>query len=702
MISGAMLHENHQRYVLGQFKAIDKLFSEALADLNIVDDGRLFLTHLPDSTVEQRQVLADYVTQLRFVLRRFMHVEHLSDAQRPVSAVWAFRVAVSFASTAVEELRPSYLRGYGEVQSESAQAAERLVADFKVLLARMANYLERGEDAGIASRLAHLDGTADEIALLRELDRLIVEHGLVELRTPLERLVERAVHPRFEVAVFGRVNSGKTSLLNWWLGRPLLPTGVTPVTAVPTRIISGAGEQARVTLVGSSPLEIGLSRLADYVTEEGNPGNLKRVLDIELRAPAERLAEGLCLVDTPGLGSLAAVGSAQTLEYLPKCDLGILLLDAGGLIGREDIDVARAIVDGGAELIIALSKADRLSALELDRALDYARVQLSAELHFSVEVRPISTLPSQAAQAEAWFQHELAPRLAAHQEQSARALRRKIGVLRESVIALLQAQLRSISTSTHEDNEAQGAPDAVNEASSRAHAALEHARRHVSVTAFQVQSEINPIIEAGVAALIQGWSATPGDMALIERGVQAAIAGAAAAASDRMAEDLRTLRQLLQETLQQLPIPVADAEELALPRGRPLLDIAAIKLPRSLARPKGLHAFRPWIRLLARRRIERYSRASWSRQLALHSDALRHWGTQYVSELGSQWDAAIAHRVGHDRIAASGPSSSTKTNLLKHDLKRLQQWPSAQVSSGQVVPELAASHGGIDAGGGAT
>jgi predicted GTPase len=68
----------------------------------------------------------------------------------------------------------------------------------------------------------------------------------VELRPRLSMIVERLESNRFEIAVFGRVSSGKSSLLNHILQTTALPVGVNPITAVPTRLIHGG--QALLTV----------------------------------------------------------------------------------------------------------------------------------------------------------------------------------------------------------------------------------------------------------------------------------------------------------------------------------------------------------------------------------------------------------------------------------------------------------------------
>jgi GTP-binding protein EngB required for normal cell division len=674
MIYRTMFRENQQRYLLTRFHSIDKRFSEALAELQPADDGRLFATHIPDATLSQRQVLSDYVAQLRFLLRRFLHAQSLLDTGTPISMLWRFRVATSFMSIATEELRPEYLRGYGEVDVESAAAIERLVADMKTILRRMAIYLDRGEGEGLAGRLAQLDATVHEIELLRELDRIIAAHGLIELRVPLEQLVERAASPRLEVAVFGRVNSGKSSLLNWWVERPLLPTGVTPITAVPTRIVRGDVAAARVTIAGSAPLNIPLERLPEYITEDGNPANSKRVLDIEIRVPAARLMDGLCLVDTPGLGSLATAGAAQTLEYLPRCDVGLVLVEAGGVISREDLDVARAILDGGAELVIALSKADRLSDTELALALDYARRHLSAELHSSIPVQPISTLPTHTALAERWFAHALAPRLTTHHQQGGSAIRRKIGALREAVIALIQARLISNPKMNGSKGEINEPTVPLPECVSQARAEIEHERQELSLIGLQVQNQIDRIIGAATDALTQSWKTPMSDAAAIGMQVEEAIAHAAYEATDELAERLKSLRHKLQQALHQSLLGSSIAPELPLPRGRPQLDTAALSLAASLAPPRGLKNVRLLLNAEAKRRLERHARRGLAQQLAIYGEALRHWGSGFLEDMASQFDSALAVREGSARIETAAELRADDATVLHNDLERLQHW----------------------------
>lgn len=105
-----------------------------------------------------------------------------------------------------------------------------------------------------------------------------------------------------DVAVLGQFKAGKSSFLNGLIGGAVVPVDVLPSTAVVTRI--GYGPRERVTVHGlaGEPFEIPLARLAEFVTERGNPANEKRVAVVDVELPSLVPYEGVRFVDTPGLG----------------------------------------------------------------------------------------------------------------------------------------------------------------------------------------------------------------------------------------------------------------------------------------------------------------------------------------------------------------------------------------------------------------
>src|SRR5579884_4165839 len=89
-----------------------------------------------------------------------------------------------------------------------------------------------------------------------------------------------------DVAVLGQFKSGKSSLLNAVLGEAVFPVGAIPVTAIITRAADGPERVVRVTRQDGSVEEVAPDRLAEFVTEAGNPENRRRVAVVDVFTPS--------------------------------------------------------------------------------------------------------------------------------------------------------------------------------------------------------------------------------------------------------------------------------------------------------------------------------------------------------------------------------------------------------------------------------
>ncbi|MGH8149029.1 MAG: dynamin family protein [Steroidobacteraceae bacterium] len=681
-----MFNESQQRHLLSRLRDIDERLSEALARLEPVDPGSLFRPVVPDASPAERRILADFLAQVRFALRRFTLTQQLTDSYRPPGGLKSLRTAVVFAEIAAEELRPRYWRGYGEVDPGSAAAAERFAADLTALLRRMEGYVAHGKGGGVAARLGQLSGARDEIALLTHLERIIAAHGLAELRTPLEVLVDRAARPRFEIAVFGRVSAGKSSLLNWWLGQPWLPTGITPVTAVPTYIEHGDTARAHIERARGPPIDIPAAEVAPYITEQGHRGAAERIVSVRIEAPSERLEGGIRLVDTPGLGSVATAGVARTLEYLPQCDLGILLMEAGAPVAPDDLDVARALLHGGSEALLVLSKADRLGGPELEQSVAYVKSVFESELSTTFDVRPVSVAAGHTALAERWFEELLAPRLASHAETAAEALKRKTAVLKESVAALLEIRLRKSPEDLAPDTAAPA-----HERIAQVRADLERVRSELLDLRPRAAHLADALAECAAQTLARSWSeAIRGESSLLER-VERAIARRADEVGHTVARMLDELRVEMAQIIEQcglrregprkLGAEGARREadlELPEPRGRPVFDTeAALAARPRCAPPRWLPVGFLLARPIARLRVRRVMLAPLQGELRLYGEALQRWGATYLHDLQQRFDAAVAIAEGLARAGADGAMTGAAAQAARCDLERLRQWPAS-------------------------
>ena len=435
------LNENQARRLRVSCQYIDRLLGEIEAILNAAASGAAFPQYVPDVAPAARRTIEDYIARIRAQLRRVLEGQGIEAPPAGIPAARAVRANLTAIDIAVEELKPSYMTGFGAVSGEIALELNGIAGELRGLVARVDRFVAEGGGRDLRARLEELERAGEETSLLWRIEEVVTRRGLVEFRAPIANLLDRMGDTSLEIAMFGRVSSGKSSLLNALLGIDVLPVGVTPVTSVPTRL--GHGEPARVTVwFAERPAEeCAVERLAEFVTEQNNPANRKNVTRVNVRVPSPRLAEGVVFVDTPGLGGLATSGAAETLAYLPKCDFGVMLIDAASPLTAGDLQTIEALHEAGIPASVLLSKADLLGADDLARVTKYVREQLAEARLGELPVAAVSVLPGHRAALDGWFADAIAPLYQKARALRESSLRRKTGVLRESVAAVLRARL---------------------------------------------------------------------------------------------------------------------------------------------------------------------------------------------------------------------------------------------------------------------
>ncbi len=218
---------------------------------------------------------------------------------------------------------------------------------------------------------------------------------------------ERIAEGRFYVACVGQFKRGKSTLLNALIGEPILPSGVVPVTAVPTILRFGETLGARVRVSSGEWTEIAIADIEEYVSEVRNPENAKGVAGLEVFVPSPLLAEGMCFVDTPGLGSVFAGNTAATHAFLPHIDAAIVVIGADPPIGGDELALVESVAKEIPDILFVLNKADRVTGPERDAAVSFARQVLARRLQHRVssifEISALEQLDNGGSQRD-WAQ----------------------------------------------------------------------------------------------------------------------------------------------------------------------------------------------------------------------------------------------------------------------------------------------------------
>jgi hypothetical protein len=205
----------------------------------------------------------------------------------------------------------------------------------------------------------------------------LAEQAMLTVTGPVQAELARirdALHEPVRIAVAGRVNAGKSTLVNALVGQLVAPTDVSECTKMVTWYRYGSPQRLEIVL------RDGTRRSERLGLGDSLPSGLgikhQDVHRLEVWLASETL-RSMTLIDTPGLGSLNAEFSAATEELLMLSQVSaeaVAAADAMAFIFNSDVRadelaVLRAFressggLDGAAgNAIGVLTKADKLAS----------------------------------------------------------------------------------------------------------------------------------------------------------------------------------------------------------------------------------------------------------------------------------------------------------------------------------------------------
>jgi hypothetical protein len=230
---------NHERILVTGFLDIHGRLEEMEAFLAQGPNTSVLSEHVHDISPTEAKIVHDYFARIRSTLVACLQEHGIPLEVRPISLRWTLQTRLGFLHIAIAELGPEKLRGYGMISPPVRDQLVRIQQELERLVDRVSAYLRQGLGQDLSQRLARLEASPGTVGMLTLLSQVVTRWQLVEFRPLIDTIVQRIEHPHYEIAVFGRVNSGKSSLLNHLIGMNVLPVGVTPITAIPTRLVRG-------------------------------------------------------------------------------------------------------------------------------------------------------------------------------------------------------------------------------------------------------------------------------------------------------------------------------------------------------------------------------------------------------------------------------------------------------------------------------
>jgi hypothetical protein len=224
-------------------------------------------------------------------------------------------------------------------------------------------------------------------AALREIERIAWRHADEATAIETRSLINRSTGNELTVLIAGQFKRGKSTLINALIGNDILPTGALPLTSIATSVHFGT-ESAIVSYRDGGSSQIDIRDLGEYVTEAGNPENVRAVSAVDVHVHAEFL-HGLRIVDTPGVASAFVHNTDAARSALHEADVAILVVGPEPPIGEAEIVFAKEVRDASERLFVVYNKADLLPGQERE-IIGFTQRQLDAALGFEPRIFALS------------------------------------------------------------------------------------------------------------------------------------------------------------------------------------------------------------------------------------------------------------------------------------------------------------------------
>lgn len=339
-------------------------------------------------------------------------------------------------------------------------------------------------------------------------------YQLVSLRSLIDSSRALSERDELSVAVIGRFKAGKSSFLNHFLDRDLLPVGVTPVTTVVTEIAYGERETAVVHFLDGRTEQVKLDRIRYFIAEGENPANTKQVSLLKVEVPQLAKMRGLRFVDMPGLESALAHNTEAALNWLPNIGLALVAVSVDPPLSQHDIILLKKVYQYTPKVSILLTKVDLLNESEREEVIKFVRDRLTQTFGSAPPVFPYSVRPGYEHFKEQIYERLFRGTLAQFEENRNAVLGRKLQTLLRECNDYLMLALKSAETVGAErealKRQVIGEKEALDEVKSELRLVVQHAaggtRAAVAKQFDSHQRELEALLSSELEKVFPDWS----------------------------------------------------------------------------------------------------------------------------------------------------------------------------------------------------
>nr|WP_239003658.1 dynamin family protein [Nocardia panacis] len=203
---------------------------------------------------------------------------------------------------------------------------------------------------------------------------------------------ERVRDPRRRIVVAGLVDQGKSRFINALLNVDICPVGDDATTTVTTLLSHGVRPAAELVLAAADATG-GQIRVAVPIEEIGSVSARsphargRHIVRLEVRLPNPLLADGIVLIDTPGVGGHGSTGAATVLGLASAADAVLVVSDASTELTEPELALLRQVRELCPATALLLGKIDLYPHWRQVCAADRGHL---ARANLEVSVLPVS------------------------------------------------------------------------------------------------------------------------------------------------------------------------------------------------------------------------------------------------------------------------------------------------------------------------
>ena len=207
-----------------------------------------------------------------------------------------------------------------------------------------------------------MDGHTTELAeLLNRTAAVATSAGRSDLVDRVEAARSRVLDPRRRIIVVGPLKQGKSQFVNSLLNLTVCSVGDDETTAIPTVVSNAESFSAQLVLAdpGSEPIRVDVpAEEVTTVTPASPRAQGREVLRLDIGVPSPLLADGLVLVDTPGVGGHGNPHAAGTLGLIPSADAVLVVSDASREFTEPELSFLRQVQGLCPAVAVLITKID--------------------------------------------------------------------------------------------------------------------------------------------------------------------------------------------------------------------------------------------------------------------------------------------------------------------------------------------------------